>query len=55
MDPNTQLNPGDEAVPGTPGTGEAICGHCQGGGVVDGQSCPMCGGTGTVIEGIGGG
>jgi hypothetical protein len=33
------LNPGDEAKPGTPGTGEA---------------CRSCGGTGKVIRGIGG-
>ena len=49
------LKPGDQAPPGTPGTGEAICGQCKGSGVINGQTCPMCGGTGKVIEGIGGG
>ncbi|MHA6718017.1 hypothetical protein ACX40Y_01075 [Sphingomonas sp. RS6] len=47
------LNPGDEAAPGTPGSGEDIC--CGGSGRIDGGECPVCGGTGKVIEGIGGG
>ena len=52
----TPLNPGDEAAPGTPGTGENICGHCKGHGTMEnGQPCPMCDGTGKVTEGIGGG
>lgn len=51
---STQTNPGDAATPGTPGTGENICRTCQGSGVVDEQTCPACGGTGKVIEGIGG-
>ncbi|HEV7816319.1 MAG TPA: hypothetical protein VGP06_14615 [Janthinobacterium sp.] len=53
---NTPLNPGDDAAPGTPGTGEDVCGNCQGRGLMaDGQTCPVCGGSGKVIEGIGGG
>ena len=48
-------NPGDEAEPGTPGTGEDICPVCSGKGKVDGRECQNCGGTGKVIEGIGGG
>jgi DnaJ-class molecular chaperone len=55
MTANTPSNPGDQAAPGTPGTGEAICENCKGSGVVNGQECPVCGGTGKVIEGIGGG
>ena len=47
-------NPGDEAEPGTPGTGENLCRNCNGTGQKSGQSCPECGGTGEVIEGIGG-
>lgn len=47
-------NPGDEAAPGTPGTGENLCRQCNGTGRLDGQPCPECGGTGKVIEGIGG-
>jgi DnaJ-class molecular chaperone len=47
-------NPGDEAAPGTPGTGENLCRHCNGTGEHDGKTCPVCGGTGKVIEGIGG-
>jgi hypothetical protein len=56
MTATTPLNPGDEAAPGTPGTGENICGHCKGrGSMENGQPCPMCDGTGKVTEGIGGG
>lgn len=53
--PDQSLNPGDEAAPGTPGTGEDVCRTCNGSGRIDGEACPTCGGTGTVIEGIGGG
>jgi hypothetical protein len=51
---NSQLNPGDEAAPGTPGTGEDLCPLCGGDGAVDGRQCPDCGGSGKVIRGIGG-
>ena len=44
--------PGDEAAPGTPGTGENLCRHCGGTGEHDGKPCPVCGGTGKVIEGL---
>jgi hypothetical protein len=47
-------NPGDEAAPGTPGTGENLCRNCNGTGRIEGGGCPECGGTGKVIEGIGG-
>lgn len=50
----SRLNPGDEAAPGTPGTGEAICPDCQGKGRRDGAPCPNCGGSGKVIRGVGG-
>ncbi len=46
--------PGDEAAPGTPGTGENLCRQCNGSGQQDGKDCPACDGTGKVIEGIGG-
>lgn len=49
------LNPGDQAAPGTPGTGENICRRCGGTGKIDHAPCPECGGTGRVTEGIGGG
>ncbi|WP_294264505.1 hypothetical protein [uncultured Sphingomonas sp.] len=49
------LRPGDQAEPGTPGTGENLCPDCGGSGQVDGRDCPTCDGTGRVIEGIGGG
>jgi hypothetical protein len=48
------LNPGDEAAPGTPGTGEAICPDCAGVGRIDGTRCRNCGGTGKIIKAIGG-
>lgn len=52
----TPMNPGDEAPPGTPGTGEDICPRCKGSGKLQtGQDCPDCGGSGKIIEGIGGG
>ena len=47
--------PGDDAPPGTPGTGEAICEDCLGSGRRGDGDCPTCGGTGKVIKGIGGG
>lgn len=47
--------PGDDAPPGTPGTGENLCPRCGGSGAVDGQSCPTCAGTGVVNSGVGGG
>lgn len=51
-----QLSPGDEAAPGTVGSGEDVCPVCQGSGrSSDGQDCPNCDGTGKIIEGIGGG
>jgi len=49
------LNSGDEAEPGTPGTGENVCPDCAGSGRVGAQPCNTCGGTGKVIEGISGG
>lgn len=49
-----QGRPGDQADPGTPGTGEALCPVCSGSGRVDGEPCQNCRGTGKIIEGIGG-
>ena len=49
-----EMNPGDEAVAGTPGTGEDTCPVCRGKGDVGAQPCDNCGGTGKVTEGIGG-
>ena len=51
----TKLNPGDQAEPGTPGTGENLCPDCKGSGRIGTTSCPNCGGTGKIIEGVGGG
>lgn len=52
--PQPHLRPGDQAPPGTPGTGENICGNCGGSGKVEGRDCPTCEGTGYVTTGIGG-
>jgi hypothetical protein len=49
----TRPAPGDEAAPGTPGTGENVCPECNGSGRIDNRPCRNCGGTGKVIEGIG--
>jgi hypothetical protein len=49
------MNPGDAAPPGTPGTGEAPCPACRGTGRRDNHACEECSGTGKVVEGIGGG
>lgn len=52
--PTKRINPGDEASPGTPGTGENLCRACGGTGMRDGSRCDQCAGTGKVTEGIGG-
>ena len=46
--------PGDEAAPGTPGTGEDICPTCNGSGRKAGKPCDNCAGTGRIVRGIGG-
>jgi DnaJ-class molecular chaperone len=48
------MKPGDEAPPGTPGSGENLCRACQGTGRLDDADCPNCLGTGKINEGIGG-
>lgn len=48
------MAPGDEAPPGTPGTGEDVCPRCGGSGRIGETDCPDCAGTGTVIQAIGG-
>ncbi len=53
--PPQQIEPGDDAVPGTPGTGENVCRRCNGSGRAHGGECPDCAGSGIVTEGIGGG
>jgi DnaJ-class molecular chaperone len=46
------MAPGDEAPPGTPGTGEDVCQDCGGSGRVDGRECDTCLGRGRVIKAI---
>ena len=52
--PSGEMKPGDEAPPGTPGTGENLCRACGGSGMLDGQPCAACDGSGKIVEGIGG-
>ena len=48
------LNPGDQAVPGSPQSGENACPKCGGKGTqANGSRCENCGGTGKVIELVG--
>ncbi len=54
MPHHTDLNPGDEAAPGIPGTGENLRPACSGSGDKDSQKCIVRIGTGNVIGGIGG-
>ena len=49
------MAPGDQARPGTPGTGEDVCPRCGGSGRLGATQCPECLGRGTVVKGIGGG
>jgi DnaJ-class molecular chaperone len=52
----SNLNPGDQAPPDAPGTGENVCPQCNGKGKLEsGSPCPNCGGSGKVITGIAGG
>ena len=48
-------SPGDEAPPGTPGSGETVCPRCGGSGRDGDQPCSNCSGTGKVVQGVGGG
>jgi hypothetical protein len=50
-----KAKPGDEAPPGTPGTGEALCPDCAGTGRRKDAACPTCRGTGKVNAGVAGG
>jgi DnaJ-class molecular chaperone len=47
------MNPGDEAAPGTPQSGEAVCPQCSGTGRWQDRECEVCGGTGKVIQFVG--
>ncbi len=53
-DTNPDMNPGDEAPPGTAGTGEDVCPACHGSGRREDAECETCSGTGKVTRGIGG-
>jgi hypothetical protein len=49
------MDPGDEVPPDTASAGEDQCERCHGTGRVDGSTCPECGGSGRIVEAIGGG
>lgn len=56
VDGGQGLSPGDEAAPGTVGSGDDVCPVCSGSGKnASGGTCPNCRGTGIITEGIGGG
>jgi hypothetical protein len=56
VDSAQDLSPGDEAAPGTVGSGDDVCPVCSGSGKnAGGGDCPNCRGTGIITEGIGGG
>ena len=56
VDGGQGLSPGDEAAPGTVGSGDDVCPVCSGSGKnASGGACPNCRGTGIITEGIGGG
>lgn len=46
------MAPGDEAPPGTPGTGEDACPTCRGSGRMDGGDCETCLGRGRIVKAI---
>jgi len=51
---HVDVNPGDQAPPGSPQSGERPCPRCGGAGrQASGARCEFCGGTGKVIELIG--
>ncbi|GJE02887.1 hypothetical protein [Methylobacterium isbiliense] len=54
MTDTDRAKPGDAAPPGTTGTGENLCRHCNGSGRIESGPCPDCAGTGKVTEPIGG-
>ncbi|RWE54208.1 MAG: hypothetical protein EOS67_26120 [Mesorhizobium sp.] len=43
----------DEVPAGIAGAGEHMCHRCAGTGMIDGRTCPECGGTGKVTTPIG--
>jgi len=49
------MNPGDQAPPGTPSTGEDVCPKCDGTGALAGdEPCENCGGSGRIVVVING-
>lgn len=55
MTDEQDMRPGDEAPPEEPAAAENTCEHCGGTGRHEGETCPVCHGTGVVEEAVGGG
>jgi len=51
----SEMTPGDEAPADRKETAPNFCPQCEGSGQRDGETCPLCGGTGEVQEAVGGG
>jgi RecJ-like exonuclease len=49
------MAPGDEAPEDDDWVGVIVCTQCGGSGVVDGDDCPTCDGTGQLTKGVGDG
>ena len=54
MEGRPDLNPGDEAPPEAPTSGENLCPICSGFGEIDGHHCENCDGSGKIEAGMGG-
>lgn len=52
---STPKDPAHEALLDLLGVGESPCGACHGTGMVEGQRCTVCGGTGRVFQCLRGG
>jgi DnaJ-class molecular chaperone len=54
MTESDTYGPGGDLSAGQDGAGEDVCPVCSGSGRVDDQQCQTCGGTGKLIEPVGG-
>jgi hypothetical protein len=54
MTQSDPYGPGGDLSASEDGAGEDVCPVCSGSGVVDGERCETCGGTGKLIEPVGG-
>lgn len=54
VDSPSHMSPGDQAPPTSENAGEMPCRECKGSGRIADRRCPVCEGSGYVMEGIGG-